>query len=235
MPSFNNPILGPKQKVLFSSNSGQNNIKSWYNASQKLGCGGLLDGEQTLDCMRHKSVLEIMNAIHPANSTKNSPLNVGPFQPYIDNRTLFPDYQNLTAAGEFVQNPLLIGNTEYEMATILRSNKIPARLKKKLNVLFSCPTGNIAAERTRKRIATWRFSYAGDYPNQVIAPDVSGPWHGSDVGMIFGTNQFTRNSADTPEQQKLGKKMREAWTFFAKNPTTGLNQLHWPRYDLAGR
>jgi carboxylesterase type B len=129
--------------------------------------------------------------------------------------------------------PVLIGNTENEMATFLRGTngalmKLPGAGRTLSNV-FSCPAGDVAKGRSAY-VPVWRYSYAGDYPNQVMGPEVSGPYHGSEIGLVYGTNGFTKKLPNTPEQTALSKKMRDAWLAFAKDPEKGLEGI-WPKYD----
>jgi cholinesterase len=196
-------------------------VQAWYNGSQKLGCGDSSTAEKTFDCMQSKTAEEITASI-----------SGGSFIPVADGKIVFSDYAARTAAGNFIQKPTLIGNTENESATFMRGNNIPAAAKKGMESIFICPAGSVAKARTEKKIPTWRYSYAGDFPNQQTSPNMTtGPWHGSEIGLIFGTTPFTRKLPDTPEQAELAKTIREAWTSFAKTPTAGLDKLKWPRYD----
>jgi carboxylesterase type B len=75
------------------------------------------------------------------------------------------------------------------------------------------------------------YTYAGGgFPNQRSAAG-GGPWHGSEVGLVFGTNGMVGRGADVEAQAEGGRRMREAWTGFAKDPEHGLDRLEWPRYD----
>ncbi|KAF2674097.1 alpha/beta-hydrolase [Microthyrium microscopicum] len=223
------PQSGTSSTMSFS---GFGNVsEAWYKASEKLGCGTAADGEKTLDCMRTKSTDDIISVVKPPPSNSStSALNFGVFLPRVDGKTVFDDYAARTAAGNYIKKPVLIGNVENEMITFIRGNSVSASFKKSLTAVFSCAAATVAKARTTK-VPTWRYSYAGDYPNQNTAADVSGPWHGSEIGLIFGTTQFTRKSPDSPEQLQLAKTMREAWTAFAKKPESGLDTLKWPRYD----
>jgi carboxylesterase type B len=100
---------------------------------------------------------------------------------------------------------------------------------RQLSSIFSCAARDVANDRA-KFVPVWRYSYAGDYPNQVMSADVSGPYHGSEIGLIYGTTGLTRKTPDTPEQAALAKKMRDAWLAFAKDPEKGLDGI-WPKYD----
>jgi cholinesterase len=102
-------------------------------------------------------------------------------------------------------------------------------LKRQLASIFSCPA-SIAAKGRAAFVPTWRYSYAGDFPNHVLAPGVSGPYHGSEIGLIYGTTFFSRGVADTPEEIALAKGIRGAWVAFAKDPVNGLDSV-WPKYN----
>jgi carboxylesterase type B len=50
--------------------------------------------------------------------------------------------------------------------------------------------------------------------------------------MLFGTTELFSRRPDTLEEIELSKKMRKAWTTFAKDPVQGLaKQLGWPLYE----
>jgi carboxylesterase type B len=203
----------------------KNIAQAWYGGSQKLGCGDASASEKTFDCMRSKSSEEIRSSISGGST----------FIPSADGKIVFSDYAARTAAGNFIQKPTLIGNTENESASFIRGNNIPAAARKGFDFIFICPAGSVAKARTEKKIPTWRYSYAGDFPNQFTSTGMTtGPWHGSEIGLVFGTTALTRKLPDTPEQAELGKIIREAWTSFSKTPSTALDKLKWPRYDPSG-
>jgi cholinesterase len=185
--------------------------------------------------MRSKSSEEIMSAYSGMD-----------FGSSTDFKFIYKDYAAPLTAGKFAQKPTLIGHTESEWDTYTRRSILPANniptgdinetaFKKVEESFLICYVGRLAKARARRKIPTWLYSYAGDFPNQKTSPNMTtGPWHGSEVGLIFGTTPFTRKLPDSLEQVELGKKMREAWTSFAKVPETGLDELKWPRYNPSG-
>jgi cholinesterase len=185
--------------------------------------------------MRSKSSEEIMSAYSGIS-----------FGPSMDSKFFYKNYGALLAAGKFAQKPTLVGHTESEWDSYRRRSIFPAydaptattnktAIKKLDESLLLCTVARLAKARVERKIPTWVYSYAGDFPNQKTSPNMTtGPWHGSEVGLIFGTTEFTRKLPDTQEQAELGKKMREAWTSFAKAPVTGLDELKWPRYNPSG-
>jgi cholinesterase len=200
----------------------------------KLGCG---TSSGAIDCMRSKPSEEIMSAFSGID-----------FGPKVDQKYIYNNNSALLAAGKFIQKPTLIGHTENESDTYRLGgrNTIPTEnvnttarnitaMKETLESILICSISMLAKARTERKVPTWLYSYAGDFPNQQISPNATtGPWHGSEIGLIFGTTSFTRKLPDTPEEAALAKKMREAWTSFAKAPETALDNLKWPRYDPSG-
>lgn len=189
-----------------------------------------------LACARRKSAEEVADAF--------SRFELGPS---TDNRTAYRSYVAPLEQGRFARVPALIGHTAAEWDTYDRRSIFPdsapgARkvddtpLRKVVESFLVCRAGRTAKARAALGLPTWLYVYGGDFPNQRTAPELkTEPWHGSEVGLVFGTDSLVRKAPDSPEQAELGKKMREAWTTFAKDPVTGLDKLKWPRYDPSGR
>jgi cholinesterase len=220
------------------STTGAESSEAWFKFSAKLGCGAAEAGAKSADCLRGKSGAEILSAVSSTASTEASTgggLNFGGFTPKPDGVVVFSDYSDRLAKGNFIKVPVLIGNTENEMATFAgmlgKGGALGSISPKALNVIFSCPAGTVAKGRAPV-VPTWRYSYAGDFPNQFLTPTINGPYHGSEIALIFGTSELTRKIPDTPEEKALGEKVRKAWTDFAKAPKTGLVGV-WPQYDPA--
>jgi cholinesterase len=218
------------------TSTGAESSEAWFKISANLGCGTAEAGAKSVDCLRGKSGAEILSAVSATASTVSSPaggLNFGGFIPKPDGVIVFSDYPDRLAKGNFIKVPVLIGNTENEMATFAgmlgKGSALGSLSPKALNVIFSCPAGTVAKGRAPV-VPTWRYSYAGDFPNQNLTPTINGPYHGSEIALIFGTSELTRKIPDTPEEKALGEKVRKAWTDFAKAPKTGLAGV-WPQYD----
>jgi hypothetical protein len=95
-----------------SNRASGNPSKPWYDASQKLGCGGAADGEKTLQCMRNKTTEQVLNAIKPPGGVPA--LGASGFSPSPDGKIVFSDYAARRAAGKFVKKPMLVGNNDNE-------------------------------------------------------------------------------------------------------------------------
>jgi carboxylesterase type B len=198
------------------------------------------DAVAVVDCVRAKSAEQVVDAYANLH-----------FGPSSDFPTVYKSYNAPLAAGKFARIPALIGHTEAEGQSYMHWSitaptdvSVPAAAKPAPgNVLVNpvviarlyesilvCRVGRIAATRARLALPTWVYAYAGAFKNQESELG-KGPWHGSEVGLVFGTNPLVRKMSDSKEQAELGRTMREAWTTFAKDPEKGLAGLKWPRYN----
>jgi carboxylesterase type B len=99
-----------------------------------------------------------------------------------------------------------------------------------MSVPASCSARDAALVRRKAGISAWRYRFYGEFPNTEIDPK-AGAWHGIEEFAVFGTAEFLTKIPETKEQIDLGKKVREAWSSFAKDPVNGLLTLGWPVYD----
>ncbi|KAF2672425.1 alpha/beta-hydrolase [Microthyrium microscopicum] len=76
-----------------------NASSGWFQASQKLGCGGEEAGEKTMPCMRTKKWEDILDSIERRGVTPN--LGAGGFGPSYDGISVMPDYNKRRAEGNF--------------------------------------------------------------------------------------------------------------------------------------
>jgi cholinesterase len=74
--------------------------------------------------------------------------------------------------------------------------------------------------------------YAGEYPNLDIG--FPGAYHGSEIGLVFGTTEFSSRRPDIPAEVEMSNKVRDIWTNFAKDPVDGLVKMGFPLYDASG-
>src|ERR1700743_2071094 len=99
-----------------------------------------------------------------------------------------------------------------------------------VGIQISCGARDAANIRLRHGVKAWRYRFFGEFPNTEISP-TAGAWHGIEQFSVFGTAELLLGIPETSEQVVLGKKVRRAWSTFAKNPTSGLSELGWPVYD----
>ncbi|PGH10950.1 hypothetical protein AJ79_05196 [Helicocarpus griseus UAMH5409] len=216
---------------------GSNNTAAWNNATEKLSCPGEAAGEESLTCMRSKSMPEIIEAIMPPED--DAAAATGGFTPTADDKVIFADYKGRRQQGLFAKLPVLVGNTDnemglYSMLGCVSSNETECNLDlPPIDLPFVCGAAAAAKSRVDHGVKAWRYIYAATWPNQDIG--VRGAWHGADIGAVFGTTQNFEGEPDTPEQEEFGKHIREAWTGFAKDPEHGLEKFEWPVYNPLGR
>lgn len=84
----------------FTPNSLEQSRASFYNASSALGCGGAAN---VLNCMRSKGFRDILKAIDLIAPRPTLALPAPVFQPTVDNKTVFSDYNSLAAQDEFIK------------------------------------------------------------------------------------------------------------------------------------
>jgi cholinesterase len=140
---------------------------------------------------------------------------------------------------------MLVGNNANEIALFMvilnQVSALSSPLLSVANGAFSCPSGTAAQARTNAGVKAYRYLYAGEWPNQEIAPK-AGAWHGSEIGMVFGSVEYQQqffgemigqkiSYPSTETQKGLEKKMMGAWAAFAKDPDNALSKLGWPTYD----
>ncbi|KAI9686406.1 MAG: hypothetical protein M1822_003751 [Bathelium mastoideum] len=221
----------------FPANTAEIAQAHWYNASARLGCGGA--GDDTVACMRSKNWTEVEAAGHavagaaPPIPGRTEP----PFQPSPDNVTVFADYPERSARGQFAKVPYLAGNNNneaayyqiaaYDAGTILTEEQWQTFILYD----FTCPIGSEMRNRTKAGVPAWRFRYFGDWDNLRLFPG-SGAYHGSDLEMVFGASQDVTGLPESAPEMQMQRLFMKAWATFAKDPVNGLvDVLGWPKYD----
>jgi cholinesterase len=201
---------------------------AWYNVAEKLGCGDAeSDPGSVLACMRSKDWKAILDAIPVGSGTDAV---TGGFGPTIDEIVVFSNYPERAKAGHFTKRPLLIGSNYNEVGLFrvtfgLQNVTYPDAMWDYLQQqIFTCPIGQRALAAAVNQAPVWRYLWFGDFPNLKLSPDLnSGSWHGSEIPIIFGTDNDIQHTIErTPEEDDVGKYLRGAWVAFAKDPAKGL-------------
>lgn len=216
----------------------------WYNVSQTLGCGGPADDSATvLSCVRSANISAILAAAAKAPALPSVGLAQPPFHPTVDNITVFADYQQLSEAGSFAKIPFLAGNADHEdgwyriSGWAAKLNFTDAQWNLFTERSFSCPTAFSTAYRAQHDVPTWRYRYHGDWDNlrlyngsAGLGPRGSAAYHGSDLGMVFGTAQDISGLPNSPTENKYIAYVQGAWAAFARDSKKGLTKYGWPQY-----
>lgn len=210
----------------------------WSRTAAGLGCTG--DDATVLACMRSKPAADLLNAqFPPMTGTTMQMVPMAAFVPTIDNVTVFGDYLTRT---NFSKVPILIGNNDNEggisqaLATANTGVTPAATINTTaLDAIFTCPSAQRANISLANSLPVWRYRWFGSFPNtQLLTNANSGAWHGSELGVLFGTNQVA--TPNTPDENAIGTQLRSMWASFAKDPVNGLNTFMGgvPRYTAGG-
>jgi cholinesterase len=93
-----------------STNSGADPASSWYNLTEKLGCGGPEAGDETIACMRGKKFTDILTAMK-GDTSASMPGGANGFGPVVDNKTIFNDFTARLKTGKFIKRVIIITYT----------------------------------------------------------------------------------------------------------------------------
>lgn len=129
----------------------------------------------------------------------------GSFGPTADEKVVFSDYSKRLAQGKYIKAPIFVGNTDDEIGLITALAplilegapgtkgvvKRQSSLADLLSIILGgigCGPHNAALGRRKNNVPAWRYVYGGVFPNSDIGS--KGAWHGADIGMAFGTQEF---------------------------------------------
>lgn len=219
--------------------SAQGAATHWSRTAANLSCAddnNNDDDAAVLSCMRGKPAADLLAAQFPAAASvpgrgSAQTATRGGFVPTVDGVTVFGDYA--TGARRVAPVPILIGTTDNEgglaQALGLANAGIDivigdgtATGTDREDAVYDCPSARRAEKARAGGWPVWRYRFFGSFPNtQLLAEVESGAWHGSEVGVLFGTNQVVE--PNTAEEDAVGALMRGMWAAFAKDPAGGLN------------
>lgn len=216
------------------------------NVSQAIGCGS--DAAAAVTCVQQADASAVLAAASKVPVLPTIALAQAAFHPTVDGELVFADYEARARDGSFARIPYLLGNTHFEAgwyklsAYAAGKNLSEAQWDLFNQRAFTCPTGATAQYRAVRLVPTWRYRYHGQWDNlrlydaaAGLGPRGSGPYHGSDVEMVFGTGRDVSLVDDSARQDEVSTHMMGAWAAFARDPATGLTDYGWPAYDPGGR
>ncbi|PFH49724.1 hypothetical protein AMATHDRAFT_48493 [Amanita thiersii Skay4041] len=202
----------------------------WNTVAGMVGCGNDTSAEQ-LACMKVVPTKTLEKAVMDSNIA---------LIPLMDNVTMFSDTPARSAAGNFLQVPLLGGNNAQEGDILVLAlelfetgTAIPGATQtaSEFTTLtkFSCPSSFTARDRTNANVTNWRFQYQAIFPAISTRPELRAA-HFSEISIIFGTCDLFTAAAPTLAEIALSKYVQNAWVTLARNPRGGLFELGWPSY-----
>jgi len=84
---------------------------------------------------------------------------------------------------------------------------------------FQCTQARWANDTASIGIPAWRYYFNASFENTQAYPGL-GVYHSSEIGLVFGSYQYTPANTTTQEYA-LSQSMMGAWAKFAKNPAGG--------------
>ncbi|KAF2204208.1 cholinesterase precursor [Delitschia confertaspora ATCC 74209] len=231
----------------FKPNSPEYAQNLWYNVTETIDCGTANDHAMAvLACVRQAPISVVLAAAAKVQALPTMALAKAAFYPTVDNVTVFANYDELTKSGAFAEIPLLAGNTDFEAGWYKLSaygaklNLSEAQWDLFVERGFTCPNKYSTKARVNAGVPTWRYRYHGDWDNlrlydseAGLGPRGSGAYHGSEIGMIFGTAQDISGQPNTAEEEATSRYMMGAWAAFARDSREGLTKYGWPAYSEA--
>ena len=216
----------------------------WYNVSQAIGCGGPNDdAAAVVSCVRSADMSAVLAASAKVPTLPSVGLKQATFHPTVDNTTVFADYEQLSEAGSFAKIPLLLGNNDHEdgwyriSGWATKLNFTDAQWNLFTERSFTCPSAYSAAYRVQHNVPTWPYRSFGQWDtlrlyngSAGLGPKGSAAYHGSDLGLVFGTAQDISGLPNSNAQDKYTAYIQGAWAAFARDSQNGLTQYGWPRY-----
>ncbi|KAL9108529.1 MAG: hypothetical protein Q9227_006744 [Pyrenula ochraceoflavens] len=195
---------------------------------------------KTVACVRSKPASQVLSASLQVPYQQSS---LGVFSPTADNKTVFSNYSNLTAARRLAPVPRILGSnaqegTYFQLQYALSRITLPPIFWAFFTlVIFTCPTASAASAFSSQNIKIWRYTYNGDYPNtQLTMPPTEslGAYHGAELRPLFGLAPAL-GIPSTPAELATGRLLRSAWSSFAKDPHRALSSppFTWPAYSVA--
>jgi carboxylesterase type B len=221
----------------------------WYNVSQTVGCGGPSEDAATvLSCVQSKDTSVLLAAAAKVPALPTLALAQATFHPTVDNVTVFSDYQQLAASGDFAKVPLLAGNNDQEDGWY-RISGWAARLgftNAQWDLFtergFTCPVALSTKYRVQYGVPTWRYRYFGDFDNlrlynstAGLSPRGSAAYHGVDLNIVFGTATDNSGLPNSAAEDATIKYVQGAYAAFAQDSKNGLTRYGWPAYRENGK
>lgn len=222
----------------------QGGVSSWDALVNALNC---TEASSEIACVRSFSAKKIENKIEklgvlfpPVSDNVTSTSNVGPMikskrwahVPFLigtnaqEGRAFTIGVVNITSYIEAffpgdttLQNEILAQYPTNESAFFTAADIIT-------DLGFTCPVRMISTIAVNHGYKVWRYYFNASFANTQPFP-MAGVYHGSEIGLVFGTYNKTDT---TPQQVELSKYMNTAWANFAKDPSSGPG---WPKLGSA--
>jgi len=212
------------------------NHSSFARAASRLGCGNLSAANE-LACMRKVPAHKIKVYMQAFPGEAGAVDDDVSFVTIVDNMTIFHDYADRIAAGQFpAQIPMLIGTNSDEGAAVVpvdfpnntTATEIPAefaQLAQNFALNIHCNTIREVKLRAEAGAKTYQYLYAGNFSDISPLPWL-GAYHTAELPMVFGTYGIV--SPATEFEKRVSERMQDSYLEFARDPVNGLHRTSWP-------
>ncbi|PQE28217.1 Carboxylesterase type B protein [Rutstroemia sp. NJR-2017a BBW] len=193
----------------WAPNTPELSLSFWKQLSSIVGCGNGTD----VKCMQDLPFQTILNGIKKVPYAPTKALARPQFQPTIDEKIVFSDYELRAAQGRFAKLPYIVGNNNHESGwyrlAAFASNAILNETQWTDFELqaFTCASAQSATIRLQHNIPVYRYRYFGDWNNTRLYPG-SGAYHLSDLVMWHGPG-VGEDLSGVPNSERENELSRE--------------------------
>ncbi|KAM3081232.1 hypothetical protein ACMFMG_005187 [Clarireedia jacksonii] len=211
----------------------------WNQLSNIVGCGNGTD----VKCMQDLHFQTILDGIKKLPYAPTKALPRPQFQPTIDGKIVFADYDLRAAQGRFAKLPYIVGNNDHESGwyrlaafasniTLNETQWTDFELQ-----AFTCASARSASIRLEHNIPVYRYRYFGDWNNTRLYPS-SGAYHLSDLVMWHGPG-VGKDLSGIPNEKKQNELSREMMSvlieFAGKGTVAGWEEYGTGVVNVLGR
>lgn len=206
--------------------------------AKSLGCDFPNEPDAELECMQQVPMTEIENFVGQYKSKPSIS-----FGPIADEVYIFSNYSARAAAGKISPNPAIFSdcaNNGASLAAWPAANVTDGPYQPAVDAGnlagWVCPTSNTSLVRAAANLTTYRYQYAGAWPNQNPYSWL-GAYHAADLVMNFGTYGYgVTNSTEGPTSLEVetSEAMQDYILAFMKDPVNGPPAMGWLPYTYGG-
>jgi carboxylesterase type B len=232
---YDNPIVtgffGQSGTAMLPITSADTTHSNFSFVASQLGCDHSNPAKE-LECMRQVSWEDIEAFV--GGYTDNGTMPAVAFGPIPDEKIIFPDYPKRYKQNKVSQRPAIFSNCQDEGNSLVtyHHSGIDEKAARELTLnAFLCPSTETSKLRTQAGLTTYRYEYAGNFSNVSPLPWM-GPYHASDLPMLFATHQDYTNGEghSTPFEYAVSERMEDLVFSFMLDPESGPEKHGWPNY-----
>lgn len=226
---------GTAVKELTSSDYAKSNFTF---VAKNVGCDFAENSTKELECMQKVPMTKIENFV--GQYAGKPAIKFGPI---ADERFIFSDYPARAAAGKLSPRPAIFSDAANNDASLTswpstNVSEGPYQPSVDASTLsgWVCPTANTSIIRAAANRTTYRYQYAGVWPNQ-NPYNWTGGFHSADLMMFFGTYLYNATHAKSKPSHaeiKTSQAMQDHLLAFIKDPKEGPAALGWTPYTYGG-